>query len=163
MRFDRIAIIASFISFSGLAISQSVPNQKELKEIIIQLDKNLFTAAFENCDTLLLESMVEDNCIFYHDQTGIIPDKSTFLEVVKNGLCKLPYKASRILDTSSVEIFPMNDNGKLYGVLQTGIHRFYAQYEGKEKVLTSTAKFSHLWTVKEGLWQIVNILSYDHK
>ena len=81
---------------------------------------------------------------------------------IKNGLCKMDYKATRELVAESLKVYPMKNQGKLYGAIQTGEHRFYAKYPDKEKVLTSTALFSHLWLLEDGEWKLSRVLSYDH-
>jgi len=136
----------------------------KMKEEIMSLDKKLFQAVFEDCDSLVIDQLLHTNCIFYHDQSGTIPDKATFLKGLKYGPCSLQYDATREVDETSIELFPMYQNGRLYGILQNGVHQFYAQYPGEsEKKLTSVAKFSHLWLKTETGWQLVNILSYDHQ
>jgi hypothetical protein len=143
-------------------LSAQIEKKNPLFKEIIVLDSMLFKAAFEDCDTAFIQKVMHPDCIFYHDQSGILPNKEAFLTGLKSGLCVLPYKATREVDLSTVEMFPMYNNGDLYGMLQNGIHRFYGQYPEKEKELTSTARFSHLWLKKDAQWQLANIISYDH-
>ncbi|NNF34215.1 MAG: nuclear transport factor 2 family protein [Saprospiraceae bacterium] len=151
------------LCFPFSIISQNM-SEDEMKMEIMSLDKKLFQAVFEDCDSLVIDQLLHPDCIFYHDQSGTIPDKATFLKGLKYGPCSLQYNATRAVDEASIELFPMYQNGRLYGILQNGVHQFYAQYPGDtEKKLTSVAKFSHLWLKTETGWQLVNILSYDHQ
>jgi len=51
----------------------------------------------------------------------------------------------------------------MYGVTQTGVHRFYALEPGKSEYFTSRAKFTHLWKLENGEWKLLRSLSYDHQ
>jgi len=66
-------------------------------------------------------------------------------------------------DTSSFEVFPLYNNGKLYGAIQNGIHHFYLREENKEDLHTSTARFTTVWIKEADKWIISNVLSFDHK
>ena len=152
------------ICFFHLSIIGQNMTDEEMHKEIMNLDKMLFQAVFEDCDSVVVDQLLHPDCVFYHDQSGIIPDKTTFIQGLEYGPCSLEYKATRELDENSVEIFPMYQQGTLYGVIQQGIHRFYAQYPGNpDKELTSVARFSHLWLKGEDGWQLINILSYDHQ
>ena len=100
---------------------------------------------------------------FYHDQGGF-QDKTKFLENTANNICGSgDKKPIRKVDAESLEVFPMNSGGKLYGAIQTGIHHFYLRENGKEDLWTSTAKFTHLWILEEETWKLKEVLSYDHQ
>lgn len=63
---------------------------------------------------------------------------------------------------SSLEVFPLYNNGELYGAIQTGEHQFFTREKGKEDVLGGQAKFTSVWTKKNGNWLMSDVLSYDH-
>jgi len=77
-------------------------------------------------------------------------------------LCKLPYKAIRVLDKSSTEIYPLFENGNLYGAIQNGEHSFYALEATNQKRMTSIAKFTHVWIMENEKWKLKSVLSYNH-
>lgn len=64
---------------------------------------------------------------------------------------------------AGLEVFPLYDAGQLYAVLQTGIHHFYLREWGKEDKWSSTAKFAHIWVLKQGVWILSEVISYDHR
>lgn len=127
------------------------------------VDSLLFDIGFNSCNSEVLDNLISDNFIFYHDQSGITNSKEAFIESVRNGLCKLPYKAIRVLDESSVSVYPLFNNDSLYGAIQNGAHSFYALEGDNQKYLTSTAKFTHIWIIEEGTWKLRSVLSFNHK
>lgn len=136
----------------------------ERLEVFNQLqirDSLLFEWGFNQCDTARAGQLISEDLEFYHDQGGITPSKEAFLRSV-TGLCKLDYKPSRELDANSLEVHLLKNNGKLYGAIQSGTHRFFGQKGNEPKYLTSTAKFIHLWILEEGDWKLKRVLSYDH-
>ena len=50
----------------------------------------------------------------------------------------------------------------MYGAIQTGEHQFFTREKDKEDVLGGQAKFTSVWTKKNGNWLMSDVLSYDH-
>jgi len=126
-------------------------------------DSLLFEKGFNQCDMSYLESVIHKDLIFYHDQGGT-QDKTKFFDAIKKNICNgTGPKPIRKVDEQSLEVFPMNSNGKLYGAIQTGTHRFFHREPGKADVSTSTARFTHLYLLENGKWMLKEVLSYDHK
>ena len=151
------------LSFLSTFLSAQVEKSTDLYKTIIEKDSLLFNIGFNNCNIPQLENLVSDHSEFYHDYTGVVKSKSNFISNIKNGLCNMEYKAIRKLDSTKTEIYPLHNNGKLYGAIQHGVHRFYALEENKAEYLTSIAKFTHLWILENENWKLSKILSYDHK
>jgi CubicO group peptidase (beta-lactamase class C family) len=155
-------LLINLLFLTTLANAQ-VEKLSELHKTIKEKDSLLFNIGFNNCDITQFKKLVSDNFEFYHDQGGITKSKSEFIQSIENGLCKLDYKPKRVLDEKSLDIFPLNNNGVLYGAIQTGIHHFYAIEKNKNEYLTSVAKFTHLWILENGKLKLNKGLSYDHK
>lgn len=134
-----------------------------LYQTILRQDSLLFTEGFNKCNSDQINKLTSDDLEFYHDQTGITKSKDSFISSIENGICNLEYTAYRKLDSRSTELFPLMDNGVIYGAIQQGIHSFYAVDSTQHHKLTSTAKFTHLWLVKNDTWKLARVLSYDHK
>lgn len=141
-------------------------NPKDTTALFIELkayDSLLFDIGFNECNIAVFDSLVADDFEFYHDQSGIISSKQNFIDGTKNGLCNMDYKAVRKLKSGSQSVFPMYNNGELYGALQTGFHRFYARYPNSPELqLTSEAHFSHIWLKDSSHWKLSRVISYDH-
>jgi hypothetical protein len=125
-------------------------------------DSVFFERGFNNCDIPYLEKSVDDNLKFYHDNGGF-QGKKLFLEKTKQNICGNPnQKPIRKVIENSLEVFPLYNNGELYGAIQSGEHRFYIREKGKQDALGGQAKFTTVWTKKNGEWIMSDILSYDH-
>jgi CubicO group peptidase (beta-lactamase class C family) len=154
---------------TGLAVfaiqraQAQVSTTSDLYKTLKTQDSLLFEVGFNNCNIPTFEKLVSDNFEFYHDQAGTMLSKAAFISSVKNNVCSLNYKASRVLQPGSMEVYPLEKNGKLYGAIQTGIHRFYALEPGKPLYFTSRAKFSNVWQLENGEWRLIRSLSYDHQ
>ncbi len=125
-------------------------------------DSLLFEVGFNTCDITQFENLVSDDFEFYHDKSGITATKADFIASIRDGLCKMDYKARRELVENSLEVFPLENNGEIYGAIQTGNHRFYALEKDNPEYLTSEARFTHVWLLENGLWKLSRGLSYDH-
>lgn len=143
----------------------------ELYKTIISKDSLLFNVGFNTCDISQFENLYSDSFEFYHDKDGP-SDKALFLVNLKKGLCKSvqTYKARRYLVPGSTEVYPLYQKGVLYGAIQMGIHQFYEKSAGKNESLAdvkekfgSTARFTHLWILENGIWKLKISLSYDHQ
>ena len=151
-----------FLNFSGFVFAQVAKDS----ELFLQLKKHdsiFFAKSFNECDIVFLEKAIHPDLVFYHDQGGV-QNKKTFLENVKKNICSGgPQKPIRKVKPESLEVFPLYDNGKLYGVVQTGIHDFYIREANKTDVFTSEAKFTHVYLLINKEWILKEVLSFDHK
>jgi len=126
-------------------------------------DSVFFERGFNRCDLDYLKNQVAGDLRFYHDQGGF-QDKTKFLENIANNICGSPaQKPIRKVAPESLEVFPLYASGKIYGAIQTGVHHFYIREKEKKDRWTSTAKFTHLWILENGSWQLTEVLSYDHQ
>jgi Domain of unknown function (DUF4440) len=158
----------SFFFFIFLMIATCNANAQLAKtdSLFLALKKQdslFFERSFNLCDLDYLDKTTHPELIFFHDQGGI-QHKAEFLAAVKNNICGNPdQKPIRKADPLSLEVFPLFQNGRLYGVIQTGIHDFYIREKGKPDRHTSRAKFTHVWLLDNGRWLLREVLSYDHK
>lgn len=158
----KLFLINCFLSFSLFAAAQADSNS-ELTKIILSKDSLLFQVGFNTCNVAQFDALLSEKFEFFHDIGGV-SDKAKFLNDLKNGLCKSPetYQSRRELIPGSTQVFPLYENGKLYGAIQYGEHRFYEFMNGKER-FASTAKFTHVWILENGTWKLNKGLSYDHQ
>jgi CubicO group peptidase (beta-lactamase class C family) len=158
--FFALTIVAAL---TCLTTQAQVSTSSSLYQTIKKLDSLLFDDGFNTCSIPVFDSLVSDNFEFYHDQAGTMLSKVAFINCVKNNVCSLNYKASRVLEPGSMQIYPLEKNGVLYGAIETGIQRFYALEPGKPLYFTSRAKFSNVWKLENSTWRLIRSLSYDHQ
>lgn len=150
------------VTVAGTVYAQ-IEKTSELYTTIHKQDSLLFSVGFNKCDISQFVHLLSEDFEFYHDEAGITKSKSVFISEIKNRICSLPYKPERVLDNTSLEVFPLMKNNVLYGAIESGIHRFYAIEKNKEKHLTSTAKFTHIWILEHGKWLLNKGFSYHHQ
>jgi hypothetical protein len=140
-----------------------VEKNSELFKQLKKMDSLLFSEAFNKCDIALLESLVTKDLEFYHDIGGF-QNKKEFLDATQKNICSNPdKKIARKLVEGSLELFPLKNNGEIYGVIQNGTHQFYSKQKNEEAVLTGDAKFISFWILEENKWKLKRVFSYDHK
>jgi len=165
----RYFVLSGLFIITGGSVYGQVDETSELYKNMWKNDSLLFSVGFNQCDITQFESLISENCEFYHDISGSVKSKDDFISSIRDGLCKMEnkYKAIRKLDVTSMEVYPLMNNGILYGAVQNGIHRFYEIEieieKGKEEYLRSVAKFTHLWILEDDIWQLQRMISYDHQ
>ena len=159
-----LLILMIFVFFFGRS---QVNEQSDLYQTLKAKDSLLFDAAFNRCDTATMEELFTEDFEFYHDKGGVQIGRNNFMEPVAKDCANrdLSQKqpAKRILIDNSLEVFPLYENGVLYGAIQHGIHRFESLNEQGEYQRGDTAKFTHLWVLVDNNWKIKRELSYDHQ
>jgi hypothetical protein len=125
-------------------------------------DSIFFERGFNRCDIDYFENHIASDLRFYHDQSGF-QDRERFLKNTREYICSTEAKKPiRRIDAESLDVFPLYDSGELYAVLQTGIHHFFLREAGKEDKWTGTARFVHVWVLKNKCWILNEVISYDH-
>ena len=115
------------------------------------MDRELFDAAFVDCDQAKFSSLFTDDPEFYHDRTG-----ASYGEVVKQlRSCPRDNGVKRTLVAGSLEVYPIKD----FGAIQMGRHAFTREGEPGAEI----AKFVHLWRYSDGKWLLARVMSFDHR
>ena len=126
-------------------------------------DSLLFEIGFNKCVLEIQEQLMSEDLEFYHDQGGLTISRAANIEEMRKGLCSTSEnKYLRELVKGSLEVYPLKDGKQIYGAIQMGIHRFYFNNNGKKGEFESIARFTHVWTLVEGKWQLKRVLSYNH-
>ena len=157
-----ILILGVLTLISNITYSQ-VSKDSELYLQLKKMDSLVFQEGFNKCKLTSLEKTIAKGFEFYHDVGGI-QEKANFMVNMKNNICSSPErKPIRRLVKGSLEVFPLYNQGELYGAIQNGDHEFWIQEPDKELYQTGEAKFSTTWLLLEGNWVMKNVLSFDHK
>lgn len=159
---NKILLSILTIICSSIWANAQVAHNSELFISLKKQDSTFFERAFNLCDFEYLNKAIHPNLLFFHDQSGI-QTKAGFLRNTKENICSNPnMKPIRRVDESSLEVFPLYNNGQLYGAVQSGVHHFYIRQPQKKDVHTSTAKFTHVWLWENENWLLKEVLSFDH-
>lgn len=137
--------------------------EQELYNVFLVNDSLLFQCGYDHGDSLAMDQMISEDFEFYHDKGGVTTSKSDFIVGMMSQQAS-PYEPKRKLVEGSMKVWPMHNGEDLYAAIQEGIHTFHEHsLESDEYYLTSTAKFSILWTLEDGKWKVTRALSYDHQ
>lgn len=145
-------------------VSAQVQKNEELFLKLKELDSLLFETGFNNCQLESMQRVISDDLEFFHDQSGLSTTKAEFIGAIQQNICSSSdRKPVRILKEETLEVFPLYNGEVLYGAIQKGAHDFFIQEPQKKLYQTSTAKFTHVWLLKNGEWILEKVLSYDHQ
>jgi len=136
--------------------------QEKLTATILHLD-SAFWNAYNNCDTTAFANYLTDDVEFYHDKGGITLGAAALIQSLNKNLCSNPdYHLRREAVAGTVKVYPMENGKEIYGAIITGEHVFYITANGKPEYLDGQANFSQLWLLKNDVWKMARILSYNH-
>jgi CubicO group peptidase (beta-lactamase class C family) len=159
-------LFKTILFVTTLLVSQSTFAQESTTSPIFielqKMDSILFEEGFNKCNLIALENILDSNFEFYHDQNGA-QNKNVFLKGFRESICENPKgKPIRKLVKGSLIVYPLKNEGQIYGAIQMGIHDFYMADSGKELRFTENAKFIATWLLETGEWKLKRELSYDH-
>ncbi len=159
-----LAFFATLFLFSlSTAAKAQVAENSPLFKTVMELDRQLFDEGFNQCKLARFETLAAPDLEFFHDKSGR-QNRAEFLKASRQNICGNPNsRPVRTLLPGSTQIFALENNGVLYGAIQQGVHRFHTQGQNPAKYGYTDAKFSHVWIVNKGVWQLKTALSFDHQ
>jgi hypothetical protein len=159
-----LAFFATLFLFSlSTAAKAQVAENSPLFKTVMELDRQLFDEGFNQCKLARFETLATPDLEFFHDKGGR-QNRAEFLKASRQNICGNPNsRPVRTLLPGSTQVFPLENNGVLYGAIQQGVHRFHTQDQDPAKTGYTDAKFSHVWIVNKGVWQLKTALSFDHQ
>lgn len=155
------AIVVTVCTVANL--NAQLDKNSDLFKTLKRQDSIFFERGFNQCDLEYLANHIANDLKFYHDQSGF-QNRDSFFNNTKKYICSnFDKKPIRKVNVRSLDVFPLFNEGKLYGAIQKGEHSFYIREKGKEDVLTSIAMFTHVWLLKGEDWILCEVLSYNHQ
>ena len=122
---------------------------QELHNLVVDLDKKFFDA-YNTCDSLMIEELVDEDLEFYHDLGGLVTSKAQVVQALKDNICN---KVTRELIEGTIEVYPIPN----YGAIEMGWHQFYNSQEPNAKQKPS--KFVTIWKQNDDLWTMTRVVS----
>lgn len=123
---------------------------KALYDTIVRLDSILFTA-YNTCDLVTYANLFSEDLEFYHDQGGLMTDKTASIEAFRKNVCG---KVRRELLKGSIEVSPIAN----YGAVAIGMHRFFNNQE-KPPAEHRYARFVIIWKREKTEWKVTRVIS----
>ncbi len=162
MKFYKLILAIVLILTVKNSIAQ-IANNSSLFIELKKTDSLIFDEGFNKCDYTALKKTLHQDLEFFHDIGGS-QNLKQFYEAFSKNICgDSHYKPIRKLLPETLEVYPLKNNGKLYGAIQKGEHNFYIKEPNKDIYITGYAKFITTWVIENGDWKAKRILSYDHK
>lgn len=160
-RTSRIQKVTPVLFIFLLAFSALKAQENSIENKILEMDA-VFWKAYNSCNVEVMNNYLAEDIEFYHDNGGIEMGRESLNKGLKNGLCSTgKNNLRREAIEKTIKVFPMKDNGTVYGAIINGEHLFYPN-DGKSENPEGQAKFSHLWLLKDGEWKMHRVFSYDH-
>jgi hypothetical protein len=154
-----VACLLTIAPFFQNLFAQSA--QQNIATLILQRD-SVFWQDYNTCRTDRFGTYFAADVEFYHDKSGPMQGIESLTAAVKNNLCgPSGFRLRREAVPGTVQVFPLQKDAAVYGAIISGEHLFYI-VEGKNERLDGHARFTHLWMLKDSVWQMTRILSYDH-
>ncbi len=148
------------IAFTARSFAQT--EDEKLIATILHLN-SAFWNAYNNCDTARFKDYFTGDVEFHHDKGGVTTDKKSLIEALDKNICgSTTSYLRREAVTGTVEVYPMKDGNKIYGAIIAGQHDFFLTENGKSEYHSGRANFAQLWLLKDGVWKMARILSYNH-
>ncbi|AXT56444.1 DUF4440 domain-containing protein [Aquimarina sp. AD1] len=140
-----------------------VSNNSNLFIELKEADSLIFKEGFNKCNYLALKKVLHKDLEFFHDQNGS-SNLEDFYKSFTSSICSNPnFKPIRKLVKETLKVFPLKNNGEIYGAVQTGDHVFFIKEPNKKLYATERGRFIHTWILENGQWKVKRILSYEHK
>jgi len=154
-----IPLLVVIFLFSQLALAQT--EQQKLSSTILTKD-SLFWMSYNNCDTTQFQNFFTEDVEFYHDKGGLTLGLKALATSFKQNLCSNnDFRLRREPVAGTIKVFPLQKSDIIYGAILSGEHLFYIVEKGKER-LDGHARFTHVWLLKDGIWKMSRVISYDH-
>lgn len=152
--------IASLFTLTTLTLQAQT--RDEITNTLLRLDST-FWSAYNTCNIAAMRNFFTDDVEFYHDKGGITNGLDALMNISQKNLCSNPdFRLRREAIKQTIHVFPLYNGNALYGAILSGEHIFYIIDKGKEH-LDGHANFTHLWLLKDGLWKMSRILSFEHR
>jgi len=155
-----IILLITIALFSDFLLAQ--PEKQNLLKVISSRD-SLFWTAYNNCDVEKMQLFFTDDVEFYHDRSGLTLGLENLTSSLSKNLCgNENSKLRREAIEGTVKVFPLRTADVTYGALISGEHVFYVIEKGKSERLDGYGKFTYVWVLRDNVWKMSRILSYDH-
>lgn len=132
-----------------------MPHDQLVAEIAAADARNF--AAYDACNTDQYRDSLSPDLEFYQDNQPV-KNRQQILDSLHNR-CAEGIQYRRDLDASTLIInaAPPED------AIEAGIQRIYEKQSDGSEHLAATVRFTMIWTKKTGTWQLLRVVSYDHR
>jgi hypothetical protein len=106
------------------AAKAQVSENSALFKTVMALDSQLFDEGFNQCQLERFETLAAPDLEFFHDKGGR-QNRAEFLQASRANICGNPNsRPVRTLLPGSTQVFPLENNGVVFGGIQQGVHPY---------------------------------------
>lgn len=132
-----------------------MPHAQLVAEITAADARNF--VAYESCDSDQYMASLSPDLEFYQDNQPV-KNRQEIIDSLKYR-CAEGLQFRRELDQPSLII----NSAPPYDAIEAGFHRIYSKQPDGSEHLEATARFTLVWSKKSGTWQLIRVVSYDHR
>lgn len=114
-------------------------------------------AAYDSCNVGQYTASLSPDLEFYQDNQPV-KNRQEIIDSL-NYRCAEGIKLRRELDQSSLII----NSAPPYYAIEAGLHRIYSKQPNGSENLEATVRFTLVWSKRSGTWQLIRVVSYDHR
>lgn len=160
--FFKIIITFIFV-FSFVAITPAIAADSNRDwEVQVKKADESYWHDFNFGTSAALNSHLTSDVEFYHDLGGTLIGYEA-LSKVNADMDGTQNRGRRVLVPNTLQVFPMRLGTEIYGALVMGEHDFFGTESGKVTKRILRASFTHLMLLKDGVWKVARIYSYNHQ
>jgi ketosteroid isomerase-like protein len=139
-----------------LAPAPGLMPHAELVTEITAADARNF-AAYESCNADQYMASLSPDLEFYQDNQPV-KNRQKIIDSL-NYRCAEGINYRRELDQSALII----NSAPPYDAIEAGLQRIYSKQPDGSEHLEATVRFTMVWSKKSGTWQLIRVVSYDHR
>lgn len=159
--FIKIFITSILIALAVMApVMAEEPNTDW--EVQVRKADDAYWRDFNFGSSALFNAHLSQDVEFYHDLGGMVLGYEA-LAKVNAGMDNSENPGRRVIVPDTLRIFPMRSGPDIYGAIVMGDHDFFSTESGKIKTRILRSSFTHLMLLKDGVWKVARIYSYNHQ
>jgi hypothetical protein len=155
-----LQILAAVASLA--AVQPVTPPAATAPPAAVRERDDAFWRAYNACDTKAFRGFFTADVEFYHDRGGPTIGLDALDLALATKLCGGASKLRREALPETVRWSVLRNGDAVYGAIVAGEHVFSVREPGKAEFLDGRARFLTLWLLKDGVWQMARLVSYDH-
>ncbi|MFC0350074.1 hypothetical protein [Undibacterium danionis] len=131
-------------------------------EVQVKKADDIYWHDFNFGTSASLNAHLAQDVEFYHDLGGSLLGYDA-LSKVNAGMDNTKDRGRRVVVPDTWRVFPLRRGADIYGAIIMGDHDFFSTESGKIKTRILRSSFTHLMLLKDGVWKVARIYSYNHQ
>jgi hypothetical protein len=123
-----------------------------------------FWNAYNACDYAELNKRIANDVEFYTDVGGTTLGRTALVGRIRTNICgDAQVKTRRDTKPEEIRTDLLTQNGQVIGALVSGTHYFYIKRGAAAEVPEGRTRYTNLWLLNKGKWELKRAFSVDHQ